>query len=1438
MKNILVVEEHSQVLDWATDVAMHVCTSSHRNDGGGVEVLDVCGYDEMMDHVFVLCSVAHDGEGRHTVGSSTLVVVCVDVKKRSAATSRGNEDTPGQVVVWMVDVFSGISENDVIAGSSPSTATMCVSPVHDALCVGIGYPFGQIVTISNVKDTVSNTQRVDEVGMVEGGVAGMVWSPDGEMVVVVGGYGQCLLMTADWDVLMESQVYSIDCSDPQPTASPEEDVMELLGRLSSVGEEQRKVLLRQQDVSISWRGDCKYFSTVVRIDENAPGRIRVWDVEGQVLHAIGEQSPCALPVVAWQPNGRVMCVANYFPSEDDVDSVGLLRQMTSAEGAQGQAPEVRHVGAWKRELRRREEAAKRMGDVTGPSRVFLYERNGLQHGEFIIPGNSTSQRIEYMEWSSDSKTLAVVLRDTDVSAYSVQVWCRSNWKWYNKFTRSFDGVSSVKVLWQDTMDGTFLCMLTSAGVVSRVRFTWEYNSSIYGTVVVVDGALLRVTPMQRCMIPPPMCAVEIGCGKPVTCVACTLSGENEVIGALLADGHVAYIICGDTDDWESMAEEGEDQDDVSPVTVLKPKVTEPLMGHGEYQYRHIAWLNHQEIILIGQSLADGRDELFQYGIDLETGAITFQNAVEICGHVVRMTSTEGSEQVVVELDDGSCLVYSSDTKILVPVTGFGSCCDVIASVASESFGHAIIGLSPQGILYVDGKTVASDATSFGVHHFSAGGPHLLYTLRSNFIRTLPLNTVVGSAQVVKAVNPADVSVRAIEDGAVIVSCPKSSTDVILQAPRGNLEIIRPRALVLPAVVQALDKGSYAKAWNLATINRLDLNILADYQWPSIVTNISVFMKSIGSDTEMAGFLQALTPQSVLGKGGLYSSVIDCPSDTAESGKVDLICCAVRDYISGLEDDSDRRHWLCTELTSHTKCGRIGKALLRVKEVKEADLNIIDSKGLERAPKISAESGLKHILLHNVENDVYNAALGEYELELAYMVITHSQRDPGDYLAQLQGFATIENLCIKKAMIDKHLERFELAIAHLVDAGPEYFKDALELAQAHGLLRYLLSLVKDRETRKTVQRALGESLSNKGKYEDAALAFVAGEDLEQALRSYRLACAWRPAMTLAKRLNKDDVSIKDLATRMANDLEDALSFEEAAHVTLEYLGDIMRAVRLFALAGNWREALRVAVSQGSMQILDSVLAPVAATNAEKLLESFKDDRDRVEKYWRRLKDLREKRMAMDALKATADAESDLPLHMTELDAAYENDAASIITDLSMYTDASMATSAATGTSFASTIGGRKGIKSKNNDKKKKKKNRIRQGSPEEEAQLAHHILSLLPLPSVCTETGQLTEFLIFIGHEDDASVLQKALKALIDLQSEASADIISNPPPGKSLELPYSIREDIFNRAGLHALTIVEDSLLKQASSELQIQVKEAEASMKATNWKWELLRDP
>lgn len=41
--------------------------------------------------------------------------------------------------------------------------------------------------------------------------------------------------------------------------------------------------------------------------------------------------------------------------------------------------------------------------------------------------------------------------------------------------------------------------------------------------------------------------------------------------------------------------------------------------------------------------------------------------------------------------------------------------------------------------------------------------------------------------------------RAVEAGSKIVAAPPHSTAVVLQMPRGNLEIIHPRSLVLPAV---------------------------------------------------------------------------------------------------------------------------------------------------------------------------------------------------------------------------------------------------------------------------------------------------------------------------------------------------------------------------------------------------------------------------------------------------------------------------------------------------------------------------------------------------------------------------------------------------------------------------------------------------------------
>ena len=78
---------------------------------------------------------------------------------------------------------------------------------------------------------------------------------------------------------------------------------------------------------------------------------------------------------------------------------------------------------------------------------------------------------------------------------------------------------------------------------------------------------------------------------------------------------------------------------------------------------------------------------------------------------------------------------------------------------------------------------------------------------------------------------ADAGTRQVEEAARRRVCP-GATSVALQMPRGNLEIVSPKALVLPATACALRAKRYADAYALASKQRVDLNLIVDYGWPT------------------------------------------------------------------------------------------------------------------------------------------------------------------------------------------------------------------------------------------------------------------------------------------------------------------------------------------------------------------------------------------------------------------------------------------------------------------------------------------------------------------------------------------------------------------------------------------------------------------------------
>ena len=75
------------------------------------------------------------------------------------------------------------------------------------------------------------------------------------------------------------------------------------------------------------------------------------------------------------------------------------------------------------------------------------------------------------------------------------------------------------------------------------------------------------------------------------------------------------------------------------------------------------------------------------------------------------------------------------------------------------------------------------------------------------------------------------------------------------------------------IVQA---DAFGEAWRLATVNRVDLNVLVDYAWPRFLEHGSQFVAAVGDDQAICDLLAALKEGSVTAAGGLYARALPNP----------------------------------------------------------------------------------------------------------------------------------------------------------------------------------------------------------------------------------------------------------------------------------------------------------------------------------------------------------------------------------------------------------------------------------------------------------------------------------------------------------------------------------------------------------------------------------
>lgn len=1410
--------------------------------------------DGDQDHAHTVQHIALDHDNGYVyVATETLLVACIE----SSSTRRR----------WTADLRRLVP--DLLPDTFIVDFKFLDSP--ESLCIAMSS--GQILMLRDESEC-------EEVGTVEGGLAAAAWSPDGDTLAVISTLGRLLFIrSADAQDISslslecDVPVRTEDPEYPQPTAPP---VKELVT-------ENEASVLTPLSSGLAWRGDGRYVVTCTVDHPDLPPRLRVWEWPGARLHALGEPVSNVVPhSITWQPNGRHIYVARSPSVETEGEVTEQVRKGNQAPGAQGQAPEVRHVGAWKRELRRREErdASPELYDV------LIFERNGLQHGGFTLALPPTSggnqkarQEIEQMSWSPDSRVLAIVVQTS--SYKSLQLWYRNNWHWYMKYERRFATCSAhdrLPLCWESTIGydgrgtGSLVALLIGrrpvvgsdniTSGVEKMEFLWDVCvSPRSGTVTVIDGPRLLITPLARGIVPPPLAAITYSLLAPIICVHVVEGDDGTTsdvakIAAVTSDGQLYILTCQYQD------EEDESENEYS-ITVNKIiTISDFIPGTQSTQVRRVLWVKSNLILLVVRALDSLEDSdclvCFRVADDVETcSSITLSDGIE-CLYCTQVLDHHGLQAVgcILQTSDGQVWRFDPEVDEAMHPLGMGhkgpfsnhevdhrfvkliAIEEIQNSACRQGLGMTMmIALSSTSHLVVWRGTEIVHAvgavTSVMLRPGGSGGPYLMYTTKTHDLWCCDLSF-------------ASVSSRRVEEDATLVAAPATGVRVICQAPRGNLETVSPRPLVLAAVKHALKSDGnndydYEEAWSLASANRIDPSIIIQYDWPLGLQEDRVkrLLAAIGSDLEAAEFIGSL-------------------KDSMERERLELLCIAVRQAVHScerLDDDHlhDQSSWLRTELATYAACGDLSTALKMVKTVKE-----------DGTKAGEAEKGLRYLLTHEPEEAVYRAALGAYELELAYMVVTHSTKDPGEALMELQRFAEVEDECVRMAEIDRHLGRYESAVRHLVAAGPPHLEAAIDLARTHGLFPQLAdacgilkqnrdqvgstpsvnavsaaptATATENQTSKVLSAWAQEMGSKRGKHEDAALALVAARDTERGLREYRLGGRWRSALALAEvNTETSQETVLSMARRFVVDLEEGHRHAEAAIICLEYLKDVEEGVRLLTEAGEWNEAVRIASRAGQdgddervkakvRSSLVSAAISAAATKIETLLE----DIGKIEEYCNRLRELRSKRAAM---KAVVEGDKDQQEYWGK--DFYEGDGRSDVTGTTIFVPSQMHTG--TGTGSVTTVGGKAGKKGKG--KKASKSGKIRRGSPQEESAIARLLLAMHPPSAVFRETGELTEVLVMFGRLADAARLQGGLKTLVDVHLQAREELLRSPPPGMGLDGTISVETiQIARERGGEAAVV---ALLVAAASvpgeDLSRRAAECAAAARSVPWKWEILR--
>ena len=470
--------------------------------------------------------------------------------------------------------------------------------------------------------------------------------------------------------------------------------------------------------------------------------------------------------------------------------------------------------------------------------------------------------------------------------------------------------------------------------------------------------------------------------------------------------------------------------------------------------------------------------------------------------------------------------------------------------------------------------------------------------------------------------------RSIERGARIVTVSPSTYAVTLQMPRGNLETIFPRALVLAGIRQHIDDKDYRSAFMACQSHQVDTNILYDYRPELFMANIPLFVEQIKKVSQIDEFLSKLKEENVTQT--LYKDTlnVDTPHRTAadtspaqQSGftrarppqpgkgasKVNQIC----DSFLELLEPKTPKH-LQNLVTAHV-CKRPPDLIAGLQLV--VDLRQKDAS--------QAETAVEHLCFLSDSTRLFDTALSLYDLELTVLVAQQSQRDPREYMPFLQKLHNLPELR-RRFQIDDHLRNYAKALESL-HALSEH--DEVEsYTTKHNLYARAIALYKyDAKHLSTITALYASHLHAQSRYADAAIIYESLGDFSSAAPAYALAHLWREALTCASLVPLPAEQLIALAQSLATTCaEESHDYRSAATIHADYLHDVPSAARLLCKGSYFSDASRILALHGLRNMTPEILDAGLTDKFAEMTELLADCRAQLHAQLPRIQELRLKK----------------------------------------------------------------------------------------------------------------------------------------------------------------------------------------------------------------------